>query len=132
MQQEVIKLYDEQNLMKDLLEDTFNLIKRAKKLDAVKKLIEIHDILSLNASILAKFQEAQLTFDEIWLDAPTLRHLNHLRCELLVYYHTEFISYAEIEAYNLAFCHFLNLILLRLKNGFDFEISIQGTALKIN
>ena len=123
-QEQVIKLHDEQLLMENLLEDTFSLIKRAKKLDAVKKLVEIHDILSLNAAILAKFRESNLTFDEIWLDAPTLRHLNHLRCELLVYYHTEFTSWQEIEIYNRNFCQFLNLVLLRLKNGFDFEISI--------
>jgi len=121
-QSEVIKLYDEQMLMEDLMQDTFGLIKKASNIDAVKKLVEIHDILSVNACVLEKFRTSNLTFDEIWLDSATLRHLNHLRCELIVYHHTDFISRSEIDMYNRTFCRFLNVILLRLKNGFDFEL----------
>jgi hypothetical protein len=119
----VVKLYDEQMLLEDLIDDTFALIKRAKNLDPIKKLIEIHDILSLNAALLEKFRTSNLTFDEIWLDAPTLKHINHLRCELMVYHNNDFASQQEIAVYNRTFCRFLNLVLLRLKNGFDFEIS---------
>ena len=118
----VVKLYDEQMLLEDLIDDTFALIKRAKNLDPIKKLIEIHDILSLNAALLEKFRSSCLTFDEIWLDTPTLKHVNHLRCELIVYHHDDFTSQQEIAVYNRTFCRFLNLVLLRLKNGFDFEI----------
>lgn len=84
-QQDVIKLQDEFMLLEDLIIDTFNLIKKTKTLAPIRKLIEIHDILNLNASILIEYKKSDLTFDEIWLDAPTLKHLNHLRCELLVY-----------------------------------------------
>lgn len=121
-QNEVIKLYDEYFLMTDLTETTFQLIKKARTPDAVKKLIEIHDILAVNVGLLEKFRTSNLTFDEIWLDAATIRHLNRLRCELVVYHHTEFVSPVELAIYNRSFCNFLNLVLLRLKNGFDFEL----------
>lgn len=123
---EVIKLHDEKMLLEDLILDTFRMIKRTQTLAPVRKLIEIHDILNLNASLLAQYQSSELTFDEIWLDVPTIKHLNHLRCELMVYHYADFISKQEIDIYHRAFCRFLNLVLLRLKNGFDFEIpSIQ-------
>jgi hypothetical protein len=119
---EVIKLHDEKMLLEDLILDTFRMVKRTQTLAPVRKLIEIHDILNLNASLLAQYQSSELTFDEIWLDVPTIKHLNHLRCELMVYHYAVFISKQEIDIYHRAFCRFLNLVLLRLKNGFDFEI----------
>jgi hypothetical protein len=123
MQQDVIiKLQDEFVLLEDLIIDTFNLIKKTKTLAPVRKLIEIHDILNLNASILVEYKKSDLTFDEIWLDAPTLKYLNQLRCELLVYHYADFISRQEIDIYNRSFCRFLNLVLLRLKNNFDFDL----------
>jgi hypothetical protein len=130
--QEVIKLHDELVYMGAITQDTFDLIKKAKSLTAIKKLIEIHEILSLNACVIDKFRDSQLTFDEVWLDESTLRFLNRLRCELMVYHHSDFISRPELEIYNRNFCRFLNIILLRLKNGFDFDLpdfvtaSIQG------
>jgi len=117
--QEVIKLHDEFVYMDTAIQDTFALIKKAKSIEAIKKLIEIYEILNLNAAVLEKFRESNLTFDEIWLDETTLRYLNRLRCELLVYHHSEFVSRSELEIYNRNFCRFLNFILLRLKNGFD-------------
>ena len=49
--EQIVKLYDEQMLLEDLICDTFRLISRAKIIDPVKLLVEIHDILSFNASI---------------------------------------------------------------------------------
>jgi hypothetical protein len=120
---QIVKLQDEQMLLEDLMDDTFQLIKRATNLNPVKKLIEIHDILSLNASLLHRFRSSELTFDEVWLDTATLKHLNNLRCTLMVFHHTDFISVKELQIYNRAFCRFLNLVILRLKNGFDVSIT---------
>ena len=119
---QIVKLYDEQMLMEDLMHDTFDLIRKAKNLSPVKKLFEVHDILSLNACVLQRFRDSQLTFDEIWLEPGTLKHLNRLRCELMAFHHTDFISRKELEFYNRSFCRFLNLVILRLKNGFDVEM----------
>lgn len=119
--EQIVKLYDEQMLLENLMDDTFRLIGRAKGIDPVKLLIEIHDILSFNAGIAYKFRTSNLTFDEIWLDEGTLKHLNYLRCKLMVFHHTDFVSHQEIRTYNRSFCRFFNLILLRLKNGFDFD-----------
>ena len=122
-QNTLVKLQDEQMLLENLIEDTFQLIKKTKNLNPIKKLIEIHDILSLNASILERFRSSDLTFDEIWLDSSTLKYLNNLRCTLMVFHHTDFLSIQELQVYNRNFCRFLNLIILRLKNGFDFEMT---------
>jgi hypothetical protein len=122
---QIVKLQDEQMLLESLMEDTYQLIKKTTNLNPVKKLIEIHDILSLNASLLHKFRSSDLTFDEIWLDPATIKHLNTLRCTLMVFHHMDFISIKELQFYNRAFCRFLNLILLRLKNGFDLEITTK-------
>jgi len=122
-EQEVVKLYDEHLLLKDLMDDTFRIIKRANNIDPIKILIEIHDVLSINSNILHKFREADLTFDEVWLDPATLKHLNYLRCKLMVYYHNDFISIEELRTYNRSFCQFFNFVLLRLKNGFDFNMA---------
>jgi len=121
-QDQIVKLFDEQMLMNDLTRDTFDLIKKSKSINAVKILIEIYDVLNLNASVLQKFKDSQLTFDEIWLDPSTLKHLNRLRCELMAFHHLDFMSRKELEIYNRAFCRFLNLVILRLKNGFDMEM----------
>lgn len=124
MQQEdrVVKLFDEQMLLEDLINDTFELVKKAKNLNAVKKLIEIYDVLNLNACVLQKFRDSQLTFDEIWLDLATLKHLNRLRCELIAFHHPDFTSRKELDVYHRAFCRFINLVTLRLKNGFDVDV----------
>lgn len=124
MQEQVVKLHDEQMLMEDLMQDTFGLITKTKCLSPVKKLVEIHDILSLNASLLQRFKNSNLTFDEVWLDTATLKHLNYLRCSLMVFHHTDFTcNPQELAVYNRAFCRFLNLVILRLKNSYgDFEL----------
>lgn len=124
MQQErVIKIHDEQTLMEDLVCDTFALIRKADNLKPIKKLIEIHDILNINIKILQRFRKADFTFDDVWVDVPTIKYLNHLRCALMVYHHTEFSCTQDLVVYNQAFCRFLNLILLRLKNSdIEFEM----------
>lgn len=121
--EQIVKLYDEQLLLEDLMDDTFKLIGRCRHIDGVKLLVEIHDVLSLNASLIHRFQTSNLTFDEVWLDQPTLKHLNHLRCKLMVFHHTDFPSIQEIRIYNRQFCRFFNFVLLRLKNGFDFDMN---------
>jgi len=115
----VFKICDEEALMSDLLKDTFSLIKQTKGIEAVKKLIEIYDILALNADILKKFKESSLTFDEVWMDKTTLVYLNRLRCELFVFNGKDFESLAWFNQYNKLFARFINLVLLRLKNGYE-------------
>ena len=64
--EQIVKLYDEQMLLDDLISDTFRLIGRAKGIDPIKLLVEIHDILIFNASLIYKFRSSNLTFDEIY------------------------------------------------------------------
>lgn len=115
----IFKLCDEEALMLELLKETFSLIKQTKGIGAVKKLIEIHEILALNAEILNRFKESDLTFDEIWMDLSTLRFLNRLRCELFVYYGKDFENLMWFNDYNKLFTRFINLVMLRIKNGYE-------------
>jgi len=117
-QPQVYKFCDEAVLMLGLLEDTFTLIKRTKGTAPIKKLLEIHDILNTNFLILQKFQ---MTFDEVWIDVGTLRYLNHLRCELFVYHRSDFESPREFDTYSRLLARFINLVILRLKNGFGID-----------
>ena len=118
-QPNVHKFCDEAVLMLGLIEDTFALLKKTKAVAPIKKLLEIHDILTTNLHILQKFQE--MTFDEVWLDTSTIRYLNHLRCEIYVYHRSDFESVREFDMYNRLFSRFLNLVILRLKNGFEMD-----------
>lgn len=123
--QQIFKIRDEKSLMEDLVKDTFSLIRKANNLTPIKKLIEVHDILSININILQRFKNANCSFEEIWLDVPTIKYLNNLRCTLMVYHHTEFSNINELIAYNRTFCTFLNLIILRLKNkGEDLDLRL--------
>lgn len=115
----VFKLCDEEALMSDLLKETFSLIKQTKGIGAVKKLVEIHDVFALNAEILNRFKESDLTFDEIWMDLTTLKFLNRLRCELFVYHGKDFENLAWFNRYNKLFARFINLVILRQKNGYE-------------
>lgn len=116
-QPQVYKLCDEAVLMLNLVNETFTLIQRTKNIDPVKKLMEVHDILATNVSVLQKFKG--MTFDEVWLDISTIRYINRLRCELFVYHRKDFINPKEFDTYNRNLSRFINLIILRLKNGFE-------------
>ena len=65
---EVINLYNETTLLSNLIQDTFALIGRTRSIEAVKLLVEIYDILKLNADLLDKYKESKLTFDEVWAE----------------------------------------------------------------
>jgi len=125
-----IKMFDERLMMEQLITDTFALIALTTDIGPVKKLVDIHDVLSMNSSVLEKFKQSDLTFDEVWLDIPTIKHLNHLRCSLMVYHHKDFNCELQVlRSYNRSFCRFLNLLILRLKNGFDQIESIPKIIL---
>ena len=111
----ILKLCDEEDLMQQLILDTFDLIKYSTTIESVKKLTEIYEILNLNAAILEKFKESELTFDEIWFDPTTLKYLNHLRSEVAVYHHSEF-PVSGFKIYDNLFRKFLQIVWLRLKN----------------
>ena len=121
MDTEVFTFCDETELLSSLLDATFLLLKKTKNIAPIKKLLEVYDILDVNTQILQKYKGGDLTFDEIWLDTATLRYLNRLRCELFIYHRKDFEYPRDFDGYNILFSRFLNLVILRLKNGFDVE-----------
>lgn len=118
MSNNVIKLHDEQQLLETLIADTFNLIAFTLNISAVKKLVEIYDILFTNLNLILRYKDS-LTFDEIWLDVNTLKHLNYLRTSLILCHKQDFTHPKYLKLYNRSFCNFLNLVALRLKNQFS-------------
>lgn len=115
----VVKLYDEQELLESLVSDTFNLISIARSISSVKKLVEIYEILWTNLNLIRRYKVSDLTFDEVWLDIPTIKHLNYLRSALIVYHQQDFECSQTLRVYNSTFRTFINHVTLRIKNKFN-------------
>ena len=93
----VVKLFDEVAMMTSLKEDTIHLMKKTDFVEAIKRLIQAHDIIVLNLDIQKRFRSFQ---DEgpIW-DSAALADLRVIRRELLVYYRNEFDPIQEVYDY---------------------------------
>lgn len=94
---QIIQLHDEVAIMQGLRASTFILIHHTQAIQPIKKLIEVHDIIDLNLVVQQQFQDYKDA--PIW-DIPALKDLNHIRCELMVYYHTEFKPFVMLDKYN--------------------------------
>ncbi len=121
----VINLYNEQTLVNNLMESTINLIHSTKDISTIKKLLDIYDVFETNTFSLLKYKNINITFDEVWLNNSNIKHLNYLRCSLLVYHHKDFFYTTDLLSYNRQFCSFLQFLLLRLENmGVHLDIVI--------
>jgi len=107
---QITKLYDEVSLMQNLKVSTFTLIHHTQNIQPIKKLIEVHDIIDLNLAVQQQFQDYKDA--PIW-DIPALKDLNHIRCELMVYYHTEFHPFSLLMTYNKDLLVLFNIMALR-------------------
>ena len=82
---EVIKLFDEVALIKELKEDSVQLIHATSLVVAIKKLITAYDIFHLNIEICTRFK----LDDPVW-DLPSIIELKTIRRELIVYHRVDF------------------------------------------
>lgn len=109
---QVIKLHDEAALLGNLKFETVSLIHSTIIVDAIKKLIEVYDIIDLNIEIEKRFKNIENPF---W-DAAALNELNKLRRELFLYHRTDFKPLKMFEQYNRSIVSFLNLVKLKNEN----------------
>jgi hypothetical protein len=110
----LVKLYDEVALLTQLQSSTLKLIHATEMIDAIKKLIEAHDIIVLNLDIGRRFR---LLDDSLPLDICALKHLNRLRCELLVFHQTDFTPPKLVHRYSEELLDLFRLINLKEKNN---------------
>ena len=82
----LVKLFDENLLLLDLQNRTVELIHATSVIEAIKKLINAHEIISLNLDIQKRFA----TDDNLIWDLAALKDLNHTRIELLLFHRGNF------------------------------------------
>ena len=107
---QITRLYDEVAIMRGLKTSTFALIRYTDEIKPIKKLIEVHDIIDLNLVVQQQFQDYKDA--PIW-DIPALKDLNRLRCELMVYHHSEFHPFSMLDRYNSDLIRLFNIMALR-------------------
>jgi hypothetical protein len=110
----VIKLYNEVDIMLGLKADTITLIHHTQEIKPVKKLVEVHEIIDLSLAVQQLFKDYKDA--PIW-DLPALKDLNHIRCELMVYYHMDFHPFSVLDKFNKDLLCFFNIMELRTKNS---------------
>jgi hypothetical protein len=107
---ELIKLHDEIKIMQGLKIDTISLIHKTESINPIKKLIEAHEIIDLNLKVGELFKDHKE--NPIW-DEAALKDLNKIRCELIVYYYTDFRPFVALQKYNKDLITFFNVMALR-------------------
>ena len=115
----LVKLFDENLLLHDLQDRTMELIHATSVIDAIKKLINAHEIISLNLDIQKKFTTTD--DDNLVWDFAALKDLNHTRIELFLFHRTNFKPITLVDQYNCKIVSFLKII--QLKNT-HFDISL--------
>jgi hypothetical protein len=96
--------------MKGLETKTISLIHHTDSIKPVKKLTEIYDIIDLKNFVQQNFKDHEDS--PIW-DIPALKDLNRIRCELMVFHHTDFKPLFVLDKYNKDLLLFFNLLQLR-------------------
>lgn len=107
---EVLKLYNEVSLMEQLSGETITLIHHTKTLPAIKKLVTIGDIVTLNLKIEKEFDE--------YLEGPpwdlcSLSDLGTLKRELVVYHRLDFNPFRVLDYYSKMVNKLLRMVEIR-------------------
>ncbi len=110
------QMYNDSMLLQDLILKTFILIKDATSVAAIKKVIEVYDVLNLSNDILLNFNNSDIVFDDLYINDSMLRYLNTLRCSIMVEHAKDFNSIIELNSYNKILAKFLNVMKLKLEN----------------
>lgn len=89
----VIKLRDDVVLMKDVEKFSVSVLHATDSVPAIKKIVTAHDIISLNLLIESRFKPYE-GFPP-W-DLSSIKELNHIRIDLLVFHHADFRPYRRV------------------------------------
>jgi hypothetical protein len=93
----VVKLFDEVPLIIELRSDTIKLIRATEVIEAIKRLVSAHDILSLSLKVAEDFRREFLQ-DPV-IDGPAIIDLTTIRRELIVYHRADFHPPKVLEVY---------------------------------
>ena len=91
----VVKLHDENTLLKDLRDDSINLIHATRAIDAIKLLVDAHSILNLNLDIRRRW----LSEDHPVWDTAALSDLRKINATLYLTYRIDFNPLEIIDLY---------------------------------
>lgn len=114
MNLKIIKLHDEVQIMQALQHDSITLTRHTDIVKPMKKLIEIHEQIELNLLVQEMFKDYKDA--PIW-DTAVLKDMNQNRCELMVYYHSDFHPFSMLDKFNRDLLRFFNLMQLRTQKS---------------
>lgn len=97
----LVVLYNKSNLLTNLLDETVLLIHHTKIVDAIKKLVNAHDIIELAIEI-----EKHNAKRDVYL----YRDLNHIRCDLIRCHSNSFTPPALVVQYYSKMGHLFNIL----------------------
>lgn len=92
----IVTLYDEVRLMQELGEETVSLIHSTTLIDAIKLLVNAHDIINLNLLIQEKYREYKNL--PPW-DLHSLNDLSRIKREIYVYHRKDFNPSKLVDKY---------------------------------
>lgn len=104
----LVKLFDEVAMVKALREQTIELIHMTNNINAIKKLIDLHDLFHLNILIQEHFKSED---PPLW-DLSALKSINHARLEIVLYHQND-IPARPLAAFNSKALTLLNLVRMR-------------------
>lgn len=109
---QIVRLYDEVALMNFLQDHTVKMIHATTIINAIKKLITAHEIISLNLTIEERFKDE---YDNPPWDISALSDLNQIRREILIYHKPDFHPTTLVDRYNSKMTSLFNQIKIRKK-----------------
>lgn len=92
----VVKLFDERGALLSLCEETVSVIHLTNKVSAIKRLTDMHGILSLSLEILDLYPEA------FYWHLPALNDLDRINRELLIYDRADFTPVRRFDDYSIS------------------------------
>lgn len=101
----------ERLLVKTLMGETLEMCHLTKEIQAIKKLIKVHDILELNDSIHEKFTRLD---GPVW-DLASISDLDIIGRELYLYHHKDFNPFSRFKKYRFDLGRLVNIA----KNNID-------------
>lgn len=104
----IVTLYDENVLLADLQTRTIDLIHATTVIDAIKKLVTAHEIISLNLEIQQKFKKEEVK-ESLW-DKAAFKDLNRIRIELMLFHRCHFCPMKLVDQYSNKMLCFFRLI----------------------
>lgn len=103
---------EERLLVQELMGETLTMCHLTREINAIKKLIRVHDILELNDNILEKFTKID---GPVW-DLASISDLELLGRELFIYHQKDFNPLLRFKQYRIELGRLVNIAKNELEN----------------